>query len=173
MWNSKEKQESGENSKVGTVLCSHYKFIVLWVGGGTEWVRVGVCVYNICWVMKSPPHFPVATTYCRLAALLCWSYHSTGTSEFKTRFLSWLLARAILQWRRRGWLVNGAGYARDTCGHVAALCGCLSVCLSVEWMMIQCGGDEFNLDDDISGSDRTVECSAWKGGVFNVQCVNK
>lgn len=69
MWNSKEKQESGENSKVGTVLCSHYKFIVLWVGGGTEWVRVGVCVYNICWVMKSPPHFPVATTYCRLAGL--------------------------------------------------------------------------------------------------------
>lgn len=48
--------------------------------------------------------------------------------------------------------------------HVDTLLPCvavfLSVCLSVEWMMIQCGGDEFNLDDDISGSDRTVECSA-------------
>lgn len=174
MWNSKEKQESGENSKVGTVLCSHYKFIVLWVGGGTEWVRVGVCVYNICWVMKSPPHFPVATTYCRLAALLCWSYHSTGTSEFKTRFLSWLLARAILQWRRRGWLVNGAGYARDTCGHVAALCGCLSVCLSV-----------CRMDDD-SMWRRWIQLGRWyirkwqdsgmfsmNRGFFNVQCVNK
>lgn len=173
MWNSKEKQESGENSKVGTVLCSHYKFIVLWVGGGTEWVRVGVCVYNICWVMKSPPHFPVATTYCRLAGLavlkLSLNWHiriqdSVLVVVACSCYSTMKTERVACEWGR---ICERHMWTRCC---LVWLSFCLSVC---------------RMDDD-SMWRRWIQLGRWyirkwqdsgmfsmKRGFFNVQCVNK